>query len=226
MRPAASGFILWYNTRMRPIATDKSDFEELRKAGQIYVDKTAYFHRLITEPSRSYFFCARPRRFGKSLGVPDEEVRRDLAMLMTGVAANQDMKWAANLGVQLRLCEWDSFFDGLKALYAGMAYGPSEGRKHESSYARCLAFLLASQGFRFRMEDVQADGRADIVAEHPCSIYIFELKVDEPAAAALEQVKAKGYDAPYRAKGLPIHAIGLSFDSKTRHLADGAAVEL
>ncbi|MCQ2392026.1 MAG: PD-(D/E)XK nuclease domain-containing protein, partial [Kiritimatiellae bacterium] len=157
------------------------------------------------------------------LGVPDEEVRRDLAMLMTGVAANQDMKWAANLGVQLRLCEWDAFFDGLKSLYAAMAYGPTEGRRHESSYARCLAFLLASQGFRFRMEDVQADGRADVVAEHPCGIYIFELKVDESAAAALEQVKAKNYDAPYRAKGVPIYAVGLSFDSKTRHLADAEA---
>ena len=54
---------------MKAIATDKSDFEELRKAGQIYVDKTAYFHRMVTDPSRSYFFCARPRRFGKSLGV-------------------------------------------------------------------------------------------------------------------------------------------------------------
>ena len=31
---------------MRPIATDISDFETLRQAGQIYVDKTAYFHRM------------------------------------------------------------------------------------------------------------------------------------------------------------------------------------
>ena len=54
---------------MRPIATDIANFEELRKTGQIYVDKTAYFHRMITDPSRRYFFCARPRRFGKSLGV-------------------------------------------------------------------------------------------------------------------------------------------------------------
>ena len=103
---------------------------------------------------------------------------------------------------------------------------PTEGRRHESSYARCLAFLLASQGFRFRLEDVQADGRADVVAEHPCGVYIFELKVDEGAAAALEQVKAKNYDAPYRAKGLPIYAVGLSFDSKTRLLADAGACAL
>ena len=48
--------------------------------------------------------------------------------------------------------------------------------------------------------------------------------VGEPAAAALEQVRAKGYDAPYRGKGQPIYLVGLSFDSKTRHLADTAAV--
>ena len=103
--------------------------------------------------------------------------------------------------------------------YAAMAYGSLEERAHETSYARCLSFLLAAHGFRFRMEDVQADGRADVIAEHPCGIYIFELKVDESALFALEQVKAKNYDAPYRARNQPIWAIGLSFDSKTRHLA-------
>ncbi len=35
--------------------------------GQIYVDKTAHFHSLITDRSRKYFFIARPRRFGKTL---------------------------------------------------------------------------------------------------------------------------------------------------------------
>ena len=59
-----------YNVRtMKPIATDISDFEALRKTGKVYVDKTAYLHRLITDPSRIFFFCARPRRFGKSLSV-------------------------------------------------------------------------------------------------------------------------------------------------------------
>ena len=161
-----------------------------------------------------------------TLGVPDEEVRQDLTLLMAGVCANEDMAWAQQLGNQLLLAEFDTFFRGLKALYAGMAYGSLEERAHETSYARCLSFLLAALGFRFRMEDVQADGRADVIAEHPCGVFIFELKVDEPASAALEQVKAKNYDAPFRAKGLPIYAVGLGFDAKTRHLADAAAETL
>ena len=54
---------------MRPIATNLSDFEALRKAGTVYVDKTAWLHRLISLPGSSFFFLARPRRFGKSLTV-------------------------------------------------------------------------------------------------------------------------------------------------------------
>ena len=50
---------------MQPIATNITDFETLRRAGQIYVDKTAHLHRLITDPIRTFFFCARFRRFGK-----------------------------------------------------------------------------------------------------------------------------------------------------------------
>ena len=40
----------------------------------------------------------------------------------------------------------------------------------------------------------------------------------QTAAAALAQIKAKDYAAPYRARNLPIWAIGLNFDSKTRGL--------
>lgn len=35
------------------------------KDGYVYVDKTAWVHRLVT--TGSYYFLSRPRRFGKSL---------------------------------------------------------------------------------------------------------------------------------------------------------------
>ncbi|MCB9017101.1 MAG: ATP-binding protein [Prevotellaceae bacterium] len=41
------------------------DFENLRKKGYVYVDKTEYVYNLVT-PGR-FFFLSRPRRFGKSL---------------------------------------------------------------------------------------------------------------------------------------------------------------
>ena len=161
-----------------------------------------------------------------TLGVPDEEVRRDLSTLMTGVAADKDMQWAAALGGRLLAECWDEFFDGLKSLYAGMAYGSTERRVHENSYGRCLSFLLASCGFDFTMESVQSNGRADIVTKHPAMVCVFELKVDEPVDRAFAQIREKKYAEPYVADGRPIWLIGLSFDSKTRHLVGYAAKPL
>ena len=49
-------------------------------------------------------------------------------------------------------------------------------------------------------------------------------KMEESAVAALDQVKKKGYDAPYRGRGLPIWLIGLNFDRQSRHLLEAKAV--
>ena len=54
---------------MKEIATNIADFETLRKEGLIYVDKTAYLHKMMSTAGSTFFCCARPRRFGKSLSV-------------------------------------------------------------------------------------------------------------------------------------------------------------
>ncbi len=158
-----------------------------------------------------------------TLGVPDEEVRRDLSTLVAGVAAEQDVAWAANLGKSLLRFNWPKVFVGIKSLYAHLPYGPKENDVQEFSYERVLYALLASQGVEVVSEDRQSNGRADIVAKHKKGIYIFELKVDEPADKAFKQIREKKYAEPYLADGRPIWLIGLSFDSKTRHLVDCAA---
>jgi hypothetical protein len=161
-----------------------------------------------------------------TLGVPDEEVRRDLATLIAGAAADENMQWAASLGAKLVTAQWPMFFVGLKSLYAHMPYGALEGTIHEHSYERILCTLLASQGVTFRAEDVQSNGRADVVAEHRKGIFIFELKVDESIDKAFSQIREKGYAEPYAADSRPVWLIALSFDSKTRCLVDCAAEPL
>ena len=59
--------ILWYNTMPMKIATDIYTFSELRGLGFHYVDKTAGILSLVNASIGKQFFCARPRRFGKSL---------------------------------------------------------------------------------------------------------------------------------------------------------------
>ena len=52
---------------MEKITTDISTFENLRKGGYVYVDKTDMLWRLVSDQEGRQFFIARPRRFGKSL---------------------------------------------------------------------------------------------------------------------------------------------------------------
>ena len=52
---------------MEKITTDISTFENLRKGGYTYVDKTDLLWRLAADTEGRQFFVSRPRRFGKSL---------------------------------------------------------------------------------------------------------------------------------------------------------------
>ena len=56
---------LW-RINMKRIDTSYSVFEDLILSNNLYVDKTSYLYRLITQGYR-YYFLSRPRRFGKSL---------------------------------------------------------------------------------------------------------------------------------------------------------------
>ena len=54
---------------MEKAATDIYTFENLRKRGYTYVDKTAILKELADDSRGRQFFIARPRRFGKSLAI-------------------------------------------------------------------------------------------------------------------------------------------------------------
>ena len=67
---------------MQPITKDNCDFPSLRQSKCVYVDKTAWLHRMATDPEAHFLFLARPRRFGKSLMISTLKAmfqgRRDL----------------------------------------------------------------------------------------------------------------------------------------------------
>jgi len=52
----------------QPITTSNYTFEDVITGGDLYVDKTDFFHQLVTV-NKGIFFLSRPRRFGKSLSV-------------------------------------------------------------------------------------------------------------------------------------------------------------
>lgn len=163
-----------------------------------------------------------------TLGIPDEEVRRAFNSQLVQKFAEKNSDQYRNATCRaLRQANFDTFFGNLSDLYAHLTYGPTESSVQEFSYQRILYVLLTSDGtFRVTAEDRQAKGRADLVAETPERVFVFELKVDGTPQEALAQIKERGYAEPYRHSGKAVHLIGLSFDGKTRRLTGTAAEPL
>ena len=167
-----------------------------------------------------------------TLGIPDEEVRRDLLALVAQTIANRpasDM-WFSETLRALWSRDFETFFDHLQVLYADLPYGPHEkARVNEASYLRLLYTLLRSRFSTLQVcyEKQQAAARPDLVFVDEDSVFIFELKVNrdgkQTAERALEQIEAKDYARALRSHNLPIYGLGLVFDPETHQLIDGAA---
>ena len=59
------------------------------------------------------------------------------------------------------------------------------------------------------------------MVQQPKHTFIFELKVDQPAAVALDQIHRKRYEERYLKAGKEIVAVALSFSTKTRNISQG-----
>ncbi|MDR1856117.1 MAG: ATP-binding protein [Desulfovibrio sp.] len=67
-------------------------FDAIREANEVYVDKTGFIQRMVSGRKRK-FFCARPRRFGKSLMVTTlESFFRGEKELFQGLAIEEYME--------------------------------------------------------------------------------------------------------------------------------------
>ena len=53
-----------------------SDFEEIRKNGYYYIDKSGLIGELISRTGTKVTLITRPRRFGKTLGIPESRGMR------------------------------------------------------------------------------------------------------------------------------------------------------
>ena len=163
-----------------------------------------------------------------TLGIPDEEVRRAFnSQLIQKFTKKEDDQYRNATCRALKQADFATFFGNLSDLYTHLTYGPKEERVQEFSFQRILYVLLTASGFfRVTAEDRHSHGRADLVAETPERVFVFELKVDGTPQEAIDQIKEKGYAEPYRHSGKEVHLIGLSFDGATRRLTGTATKPL
>ena len=52
---------------LKQIAIDESNFKKIITGNCVYIDKTKFLYEIVN--NHTYYFLARPRRFGKSLTI-------------------------------------------------------------------------------------------------------------------------------------------------------------
>jgi len=116
-------------------------------------------------------------------------------------------------------------FPGLHALFNSLFasiphdwYRNNPIAQYEGYYASVFYSHFAALGFDIRLEDTTHQGRIDMAVLFNGNVYLFEFKVVELVAEgrALQQLQDRAYADKYRARGEPIHLVGVEFSRDTR----------
>ena len=92
----------------------------------------------------------------------------------------------------------------------------------EIYFQNTLYVIFKMMGFYVDVERHTSDGRMDILMQTADYIYILELKINQNAAVALQQIEDKGYAAPFAADSRRLFKIGINFNSAQRKIDDWA----
>ena len=90
----------------------------------------------------------------------------------------------------------------------------------EIYFQNTLYVFFRLLGFYVDVERHTTNGRIDIVIQTLQYIYILELKIDQSADIALQQIEEKGYALPFANDLRQLFKIGINFSSETKRIDD------
>lgn len=163
------------------------------------------------------------------LDFPNHEVASGfLTLLAAGYfqTPTQPNNWATKLKKALHHGKPEDFRDLLNDFLASIPYSVRESnseKSHERQFQYTVYLimrLIGSTRNTVYHEKATSKGRADCVIETPRYVYIFEYKLDRPAAEGMSQIADRQYAAPYAHDSRTVYAIACSFSSETGTISD------
>jgi hypothetical protein len=116
------------------------------------------------------------------------------------------------------------FFKILDAFFANIDYDLHI--KQEKYYQTIFYLIFLLLGLRISAEVKTNQGRIDAVVELDERIFLFEFKLDDSAATAVQQIKDTAYYQKYQLKGKKLTLVGANFDSNQRKISEWKTEEL
>ena len=152
------------------------------------------------------------------LGFPNEEVRQGFSESMLNFIApyyagpRDNFAW--EFGQAMRADNIDAAMEALKVYLAGFPYDIHHNS--EAFFQAILYTIFNMLNFTIHAEARTARGRVDLLVSTKTTIFVMELKIDQSAAKALEQIDAKDYTLPYKHDGRRIFKVGINFSTEKR----------
>jgi hypothetical protein len=152
-----------------------------------------------------------------NLGYPNHEVRIAAQNYLLAVFTNTDAADIKGIAAQL----WESWNNRdidramiiLRTLFAKVPYPLHV--KLESFYHSLFQMICNTASIKSQSEYNTSHGSIDLIMDLPKILYIVEIKFNQSAQIALEQIKAKRYYEPFMTIDRPIILLGLNFSKTT-----------
>ena len=159
-----------------------------------------------------------------TLDIPNSEIRIGLmeSLLPNYVqsAANEGLTAIADMYMALLEGDLDGMLRQLQQFLLTVPY--CDNTNYEGHYQQMLYVIFSLLGRYVDVEVRTATGRVDMVMQAFGKLYLFELKLNRSAAAAMQQINLNDYPARFSQCGLPIVKVGINFDTATRTVSDWA----
>ena len=95
-----------------------------------------------------------------------------------------------------------------------------DNTNYEGHYQQMLYVIFSLLGRYVDVEVRTPKGRVDMVMNSGKALYLFELKLNKSAEAAMNQINLKNYPSRFALTGLPIIKVGINFNSETHTIED------
>ena len=159
-----------------------------------------------------------------TLDIPNTEVRiglmNSLLPLYATTKTGRGMTAAAKMSLALRRDDIDEAFKLLQAYLLTVPYCDNANTKGHYQQMLYIIFSLLGQFDGLDVEVHTPTGRVDVVMKTSKAIYLFELKLNKSAEAAMQQIDLKDYSSKFALAGLPIVKVGINFDPERRTISD------
>ena len=161
------------------------------------------------------------------LGFPNREVKHGflnfLSRYYTPSRTDSGVMLVARMLKDIRSGNAEGFMQRLEALFAKTSYQIQGDSEKDFQYA--MYIILELMGEYVEVEKATSNGRIDVLLQTKEYIYIIEIKINDTAEAALQQIEEKAYARRFADDSRKLFKIGIRFSTENRCIDDWKVVE-